>query len=58
MEDVDLNITKEQKNNPTTLEVKNIAGLSTVTVRWIVSGGKNYTIKVDSKKGGVVSRKK
>jgi hypothetical protein len=58
VEDVDLNITKEQKNNPTTLEVKNIAGLSTVTVRWIVSGGKNYTIKVDSKKGGVVSRKK
>lgn len=58
VEDVDLNITKEQKNNPTTLEVKNIAGLSTVTVRWIVSGGKNYTIKVDSKKGGVVSREK
>jgi hypothetical protein len=58
VENADLNITREQKNNPAVLEVKNIPGLSTVTVRWIVSGGKNYIIKVDSRKGGVVSKQK
>jgi Zinc carboxypeptidase len=58
VENADLNITREQKNNPSTLEVKNIPGLGSVTVRWIVSGGKGYTIKVDSRKGGVVSKQK
>jgi len=54
----DLNITEEQKNNPATVEVAGIPGLGTVTVRWIISSAKNYTIKVDSKKGGVVTRQK
>ncbi len=54
----DLNITKEQKNNPAVMEVNNIPGLGSVTVRWIVSGTKGYTIKVDSRKGGVVSKQK
>ncbi|MBX2969294.1 MAG: peptidase M14 [Cyclobacteriaceae bacterium] len=58
VENRDLNIAREQKNNPATLEVSNIPGMGSVTVRWIVSGGKNYTIKVDSKKGGVVSKQK
>ncbi len=58
VENADLNITREQKTNPSTLEVKNIPGLSSVAVRWIVSSGKNYTIKVDSRKGGVVSKQK
>lgn len=58
VENRDLNIAREQKNNPSTLEVSNIPGMGSVTVRWIVSGGKNYTIKVDSKKGGVVSKQK
>jgi hypothetical protein len=58
VENADLNITHEQKNNPSVLEVKNIPGLSTVTVRWIVSGGKDYTIQVDSRKGGVVTKQK
>src|SRR6478609_11156 len=52
----DLNITKEQKNNPAVLEVSNIPGLGSVTVRWIVSGAKGYSIKVDSRKGGVISK--
>lgn len=58
VENRDLNVTREQKVNPQTIEVANIPGLSAVTVRWIISGGKNYTIKVDSKKGGVSSRQK
>lgn len=58
VENRDLNMAREQKNNPATLEVSNIPGMGSVTVRWIVSGGKNYTIKVDSKKGGVVSKQK
>jgi hypothetical protein len=46
----------EQKNNPATVEVSNIPGLSYVTVRWIVQGTGNYNITVDSKKGGKVNR--
>ena len=58
VENRDMNLATEQKNNPATLEVSNIPGLGSVTVRWIISGGKNYTIKVDSRKGGVVTRQK
>lgn len=54
----DLNITTEQKNNPAVLEVKSIQGLNSITVRWIIKSGKGYTIKVDSRKGGVASRQK
>jgi hypothetical protein len=56
VQDADLNITTEQKNNPATIELTNIPGLDTVTVRWIVSGAGNLTVKVDSKKGGLVER--
>lgn len=56
VENKDLNITKEQKANPSTLRVDNIGGLNTVTVRWIVQGGTKYNVKVDSKKGGIVER--
>lgn len=52
----DLNITAEQKNNPSVIEVANIPGLGVVTVRWIVQGAGKYTITVASRKGGVVSR--
>lgn len=54
----DFNVTTEQQNNPSQLEVKNIPGNSVVKVRWIIKGTGNYTIKVDSEKGGVVSRSK
>jgi hypothetical protein len=54
----DLDITTEQKNTPSTIEVNNIPGLSTVTVRWIVQGSSKYTVTVDSKKGGVASKAK
>lgn len=52
----DLDQTREQENHPERLEVNNIAGMSSVTVRWIISRGNNYTITVDSEKGGIVSR--
>lgn len=58
VEDRDMNEAREQKTNPAVIEVDNIPGLGSVTVRWIVSGGKNYTVKVDSRKGGVASRTK
>ncbi len=53
----DLNILEEQKINPSVIEVENIPGMSTVTVKWIVERGRrNITVKVDSEKAGVVSR--
>ena len=52
------NATTEQRNNPQTIEVDNIPGQGYVTVRWIVQGNEKYTVTVDSKKGGVVSRSK
>ena len=50
----DLNLTTEQKNHPEKLKVNTIPGMGSVAVRWIVSGSEeNYTITVDSAKGGV-----
>lgn len=54
----DMNQTVEQKNNPSRIAVTNIPGMDSVTVRWIISSGNNYTVKVNSAKGGVVSKKK
>lgn len=58
VENRDLNLTTEQKNNPATIEIDNIPGMGAVTVRWIVSGGSKYSIKVDSRKGGVITKQK
>ena len=46
-------IAEEQKHHPERIEMDNIPGRSTVTVRWIVSGGGPMTITADSEKGGV-----
>lgn len=54
----DLNQTVEQPHTPAQLEVKNIPGMDSVTVRWIISGGDSYTVTVDSEKGGIVSKRK
>ncbi|MBK7872213.1 MAG: peptidase M14 [Saprospiraceae bacterium] len=67
-----LGITREQKNNPQTIEVANIGGTvggggggfggggssnNAVRVRWIIKGKLDkYTVEVDSRKGGVVSK--
>lgn len=58
VDNADLNITTEQRTEPATIAVKNIPGLSTVTVRWIVQGSGKYTVTVDSRKGGVASKVK
>ncbi len=52
----DLNVVEEQKLNPSVIEVDNIPGMSTVTVKWIVQGSGNISVKVDSAKGGVVRK--
>jgi len=53
----DFGFTKEQKTNPETLRIANIPGNSITKVRWIIKGNSNYTITVDSEKGGTVSSK-
>ena len=51
----DMNICDEQKDNPARMEVVNIPGHSRIKVRWIVKGGNNYTVRVESVKGGRAS---
>lgn len=58
VDNADLNISTEQKTNPATVSVRNIPGLAVVTVRWIIQGSGKYTVTVDSRKGGMVSRAK
>jgi hypothetical protein len=58
VENVDFNKVTEQKVNPEKMAVANIPGMNAVKVRWIISGGGNYTINVDSAKGGKASWKK
>ena len=58
VEDADFNKVKEQAHNPETIRVPNIPGMDTVKVRWIVSSSGNYKIKVDSAKGGKITRSK
>lgn len=50
--DEDFNKVEEQKHNPDKIKVKNIPGMESVKVRWIVSGNGKYSINVDSAKGG------
>lgn len=56
VDNADLNITTEQRNDPATIAVKNIPGLGVVTVRWIIEGGGSYKVTVESQKGGTVKR--
>lgn len=55
VEDADFGITTEQTHNPETLRVENIPGMDEITVRWIVRGNGDFTISVDSDKGGKLS---
>ncbi len=52
----DLNVVEEQRHNPAIIEVENIPGMGTVTVRWIVQGRGSLSVKVDSPKGGTVTK--
>lgn len=52
--DKDFDLTSEQAFTPEKIELANIPGMSEVRVRWIVRGNKNYSIEINSAKGGVV----
>ncbi len=56
--DEDMKQFTEQKASPDRIAVSNIPGMSGVKVKWIVSSGSNYSIAVDSAKGGKASWKK
>nr|WP_075349107.1 M14 family metallopeptidase [Algoriphagus marinus] len=58
VEDEDFNKLAEQKMSPERIAVENVPGMSAVKVKWIVSSGSNYSITVDSAKGGKASWKK
>lgn len=45
----------EQKTRPARLNVTNIPGMGTVTVRWVVRGNGPFTVSADSPKGGMHS---
>jgi hypothetical protein len=46
----------EQRRDPANIRVNNIAGNSSVQVRWIVSGGSNFSVSVESQKGGSATK--
>ena len=50
----DLNVVEEQKANPGKLEIQNIPGMDSVTVKWIIDGGRRMSVTLDSPKGGIV----
>jgi hypothetical protein len=58
VENEDFKKVVEQTENPEKIRIANIPGMKSVKVRWLVSGGGNYQIKVDSAKGGVAEWKK
>lgn len=47
---------KEQERHPQRIEVDNIPGMGTATVRWVVRGKGPFTVTVDSEKGGISRR--
>jgi hypothetical protein len=55
VKDADRNTATEQKKDPARLEISNISGYERVNVKWIVKGGKQYTVGVVSVKGGRAS---
>ncbi|MBN2863415.1 MAG: hypothetical protein JXN62_09660, partial [Bacteroidales bacterium] len=55
VENADLNLTNEQKDNPQRMEIDNIRGYQKVDLKWIVRGGNKFTVRVESVKGGRAS---
>ncbi|MEP7325985.1 MAG: peptidase M14, partial [Gemmatimonadota bacterium] len=49
------NLAREQRLHPARLDVPNIPGMGTVTVRWLVRGSGPFTVTASSAKGGVHS---
>lgn len=54
----DMGLTEEQRFEPWQIEVPNIPGMGSATVRWIVEKSAQYQITLDSAKGGVVTWQK
>lgn len=52
--DKDMNLNKEQNYTPEKIEIDNIPGMSAVMVRWITTGNRDYSIMIDSAKGGKI----
>jgi len=50
------NVTLEQKKEPGTIIIENIAGYGKVVVRWIARGNSQITVNVRSVRGGTASR--
>ncbi len=50
-----LDVFTEQKVNPAKMEIPNIRGNSKLTIKWIVSSGSKFTVRVESVKGGRAS---
>jgi len=50
------NVTLEQKKEPGTIIIENIAGYGKVVVRWIARGHSQITVNVRSVRGGTASR--
>lgn len=48
-------VANEQRNRPARINVANIPGQGSVTVRWIVRGNGPFTVTVDSPKGGMAT---
>jgi hypothetical protein len=46
------NLATEQKLHPERIEVGNVPGMGTVTVRWLVRGTGPFTVTASSPKGG------
>jgi hypothetical protein len=55
VQNVDLNLTMEQKKNPERMEISNIAGYQHIDLKWIIKGGNKFTVNVESVKGGRAS---
>jgi len=51
----ELDVFTEQKENPAKMEIPNIRGNSKLTIKWIVSSGSKFTVRVESVKGGRAS---
>jgi hypothetical protein len=52
----DLGLVTEQLQNPAVIQLDNFPGMCTTTVRWIVEFADGMLIKVDSPKGGILTR--
>lgn len=52
-----LDVFTEQKVNPGRMEIPLIRGNSKVTIKWIVSSGNDFTVRVESVKGGRATAK-